>query len=233
MSAGRGRRWAYAGAVLGAVVSIAANVAHSFVPPVGAAGDWRPHTGAVLGAMFWPVAVVVSLEILARIDWPDATRWLLLRWGGLAPVGLVAAVVSYRHLSGLLSWYGEDSVTSMLGPLAVDGLMVLASGALLVEPSTRRAARRRPVKGSEPAAPQPVSGTDATGTAKPATAQRKPLRASVSADVLLLVGQAVKADLDRAGIPLTRKALVEGLRERGHPVGTDRARALLAALKAA
>jgi len=227
VSAGRGRRWAYAGAVLGAVVSIAANVAHSFVPPVGAAGDWRPHTGAVLGAMFWPVAVVVSLEILARIDWPDATRWLLLRWGGLAPVGLVAAVVSYRHLSGLLAYWGEDPVTVAIGPLVVDGLMVLASGALLVEPSTRRSARRKPSTAPGPVAAQPV-----TPESVKAPAPRTRPAVPGSGD-LLLVGQAVKADLDRAGIPLTRKALVEGLRERGHPVGTDRARALLAALKAA
>lgn len=31
-----GRVWAYVGAVLGGTVSIAANVAHSYVPPDGA-----------------------------------------------------------------------------------------------------------------------------------------------------------------------------------------------------
>ena len=40
-------------------------------------------------------------------------------------------MVSYRHLSGLLAFYGEDGITSTVGPLAVDGLMVMATGALL------------------------------------------------------------------------------------------------------
>ena len=30
-----GRRWAYIGAALGGTVSIAANIAHSYVPPTG------------------------------------------------------------------------------------------------------------------------------------------------------------------------------------------------------
>ena len=34
-----GRAWAYVGAVLGGAVSVAANVAHSYVPPDGAPGQ--------------------------------------------------------------------------------------------------------------------------------------------------------------------------------------------------
>jgi hypothetical protein len=126
-----GRVWAYAGAVMGGVVSIAANVAHSYVPPAGAPPAWAPQTGAVIGAVFWPVAVFVAVEILARTTWPASRRWVALRYAGLLPVGLVAAVVSYRHLSGLLAFYGEDGLTATLGPLAVDGLMVMATGALI------------------------------------------------------------------------------------------------------
>lgn len=123
--------WAYLGIAVGGVVSIAANVAHSYVPPVGASSSWRPQAGAVLGAVFWPVALFVAIEIMARTTWPDGKRWVLLRFGGLAPVAVVAAVVSYRHLSGLLAFYGEDWMTVRFGPLAVDGLMVMATGALL------------------------------------------------------------------------------------------------------
>jgi hypothetical protein len=177
--------------------------------------------------MFWPVAVVVSLEILARVDWPDGLRWTLLRFGGLAPVGLVAAVVSYRHLSGLLAWYGEDVVTATLGPLAVDGLMVLASGALLVEPSTRRAARRKPATAPAPVVAQPVTPTPDRPRA---TSTRPALGAPAD---LHVVGRQVAAELAAQAVPLTRKALVSGLRERGIPVGTDKATQLLAALKAA
>lgn len=126
-----GRAWAYAGALLGGGVSVAANVAHSYVPPAGAAASWSPHAGAVIGAVFWPVALLVAVEILARVDWPAAHGWAVLRYAGLLPVALVAAAVSYRHLSGLLGYYGEDALTTRFGPLAVDGLMLVATGALI------------------------------------------------------------------------------------------------------
>lgn len=141
-----GRGWAYAGALLGAGVSVAANVAHSYVPPADAGPGWSPHTGAVVGAVFWPVALLVAIEVLARVPWPNAARWTVVRFGGLGPVALVAAVVSYRHLSGLLSYYGEDGITATVGPLAVDGLMVMATGALLATgtaTAVRMAGQRR------------------------------------------------------------------------------------------
>jgi hypothetical protein len=126
-----GRRWAYAGAGLGAAVSVAANVAHSYVPPPGAAAGWTPHAGSVGLSAFWPIAVLVAVEILARVSWPSGARWVALRWAGLVPVATVAAIVSYRHLAALLAFYGDDRITAGLGPLAVDGLMVMATGALI------------------------------------------------------------------------------------------------------
>ncbi|GIG57763.1 hypothetical protein Lfu02_21350 [Longispora fulva] len=134
-----GRVWAYIGALLGGSVSIAANVAHSFVQPrpTGAGPDWipspewAPEPGAVVGATFWPVALFVVIEILARVPWPEGARWVVARVCGLLPVALVAAVVSYRHLSGLLGHYGEDPLTVVIGPFAVDGLMVVATGAII------------------------------------------------------------------------------------------------------
>jgi hypothetical protein len=137
-----GRGWAYAGALLGGVVSVAANVAHSYVPPAGAGAGWVPPGGAVIGAVFWPVALFVAVEILARTAWPDSRRWITLRYVGLLPVGLVAAVVSYRHLSGLLAFYGEDGLTATIGPLAVDGLMVMATGALIATSPQRTTTER-------------------------------------------------------------------------------------------
>jgi hypothetical protein len=141
MAAGTtGRGWAYTGALLGGAVSIAANVAHSYVPPAAAAAaGWAPQPGAVLGAVFWPVALFVAIETLARTGWPAGLRWVALRYLGLLPVAAVAALVSYRHLSGLLAFYGEDPLTVRIGPLAVDGLMVMATGALI---ATARTARR-------------------------------------------------------------------------------------------
>lgn len=126
-----GRGWAYTGAIIGGLVSVAANVAHSFIPPAGAPAGWHPEAGAVVGAIVWPVFLFIAVEILARVAWPTGSLWRLTRWAGLLPVALVAAFVSYRHLSGLLAHYGEDPLVQHLGPIAVDGLMVMATGALI------------------------------------------------------------------------------------------------------
>lgn len=130
------RAWAYAGAIVGAGVSVAANVLHSYVPPQGVAPGWHPAGGAVVGAVFWPLALLVAIEIFARWH-PTKTSAKWLRVLGLVPVAVVAAVVSYRHMSGLLAYWHEDPVTVYIGPLAVDGLMTMAASAL-IETSGRR-----------------------------------------------------------------------------------------------
>lgn len=137
-----GRGWAYASAALGLALSEAANVAHTFVPPAGASMAWRPSAGPVIGSAVWPALVYLVIEMLARVPWPalrPGGRWdtaaivpAVIRWGGSGLVGSVAAIVSYRHMSALLSAWGEDQVVATLGPLAIDGFMVMATAALLV-----------------------------------------------------------------------------------------------------
>ena len=174
-----GRGWAYTGAVLGGVASIAANVAHSFIPPHGAPSTWHPEPGAVVGAIVWPVFLFVAVEILARVTWPTGSGWQVLRWGGLLPVAVVAAFVSYRHLSGLLAHYGEEPIVYYLGPLAVDGLMVMATGALLAtarhRADTRSSSDTRSAPADtaslsivdfQPAPPAPAVPTPATVAAR-------------------------------------------------------------------
>lgn len=124
-----GRAWAYTGVALGATVSVAANIAHSYVRPDGEPKTWSPETGAVIGAAFWPLALAVSSEVLARNSWTGRRR--LLGIGGVVLVASVAAVVSYLHLKGLLAHYGEPPVTALIGPLAVDGLMLTSTTALI------------------------------------------------------------------------------------------------------
>ncbi len=191
----RGQGWAYTGAILGGVVSIAANVAHSYVPPEDAAQDWSPQTGAVIGAVFWPLALFVAIEILAKVAWPAGRRWVVLRYGGLVPVALVAAVVSYRHLSGLLAFYGEDGLTVALGPLAVDGLMVMATGALIALGRTERAPAEplgeqipAPVSAEVTADPAPTNEPlgEQASEPTPSPARKTPARRSARADSDLL-----------------------------------------------
>ena len=115
----------------GIVASVSANVARIYVPPKNAPVDWSPPVGAIIAAAFWPIALLISLEIISRVQWPKGRVWFVTRYGGLTAVAAIAAVISYRHMSGLLRFYGESGVDATIGPLAVDGLMVVSSVALL------------------------------------------------------------------------------------------------------
>ncbi|MFC0533953.1 hypothetical protein [Phytohabitans kaempferiae] len=205
-----GRGWAYVGALLGGGVSVAANVAHSYVPPSGAPDGWQPQTGAVVGAVFWPLALFVAVEILTRVPWPSGARWAILRYVGLLPVAVVAAVVSYRHLSGLLAFYSEDPLTVAIGPLAVDGLMVMATGALLAT-GTRRAvatdAPAVPIPAVAPVAapaidPAPVtSAPKSTGNAsRPQVARKAPSADKVAKAAAKMPGATIAAIAAKAGV---------------------------------
>lgn len=87
-------------------------------------------------AAFWPFAVYLAIEVITRVQWPEKGRrewWqTLVRFVGAGAVGLVAAIVSYRHMAHLLASWGEDGISVTLGPLAVDGLVAVAATALYV-----------------------------------------------------------------------------------------------------
>ncbi|MDG4801757.1 hypothetical protein [Micromonospora sp. WMMD980] len=133
-----GRGWAYFGAILGGALSVAANVAHSYI-----AGD--PSWLKVVFSVAWPVLLFVGIEVLARVAFPKGAGYALLRFVGVGLVALVAAIVSYRHLSGLFAHYGEDAVTVVLGPVAIDGLLAVCSAAMILT------ARKRALAAADPA----------------------------------------------------------------------------------
>ena len=153
-----GLGWSRFGFGLGVVASTAANIAHSFTPSAdvvrrtnelaAATGQtvdwttWTPPIGTIIAAAFWPIALVVSVEVISRVMWPDGWRWKLMRFGGVAIVAAVAAFISYKHLHGLISSYGEDPWSAAVGPLAIDGLMVVCSAALLAIGQNKRSARK-------------------------------------------------------------------------------------------
>lgn len=118
-----GKAIAWLSFLLGIAVSIAGNIGHA------ASDGMKP--GEWAGAAFWPLALMLTIEILTRVRWQAGKRWAAARIAGLVLVALVAAVLSYRHLAGLMTYWGEDWLNAHLGPLAVDGLMLVAATALL------------------------------------------------------------------------------------------------------
>lgn len=120
-----GRAVAWVAFATGVAASVAANILHAHDAPGGA------DAAELVGAAFWPVALLLCVEMLTRVAWPRGFWWGFGRYAGVGLVGLVAAVLSYRHMAGLLKMWGEDKFNAHLGPLAVDGLMLVAATALL------------------------------------------------------------------------------------------------------
>ena len=120
--------------VLGIGASVGANILHTLTV-IGSGGGSVPQ---VIGAAFWPVALVVAIEVMARVRWPQSVGYALVRFAGVGAVAIVAAVVSYRNMSGLLAHWGEDALSAHLGPIAVDGLVTVGALALLAIHKSRK-----------------------------------------------------------------------------------------------
>jgi hypothetical protein len=181
-----GRALAYLGMTIGAVGSVAANVAVAFIPPNPIAPDtpageltraqirqladqpFMPDIVQIIWGVMIAVALFVAVQVLERIDWPDGLGWLAVRLAGAGLVAGVAAAWSYYHLTTLLlhSLTDRSDVAVALcffGSFIVEGLMALCSAALLVPTVARvaedasAAAPARTV--AEAPAPAPTTST--------------------------------------------------------------------------
>jgi len=121
---------------IGIIISVSANVGHIWFVS-------KPSAEAMVSAMvfaaFWPVALAVAVEVLSRVTWPAAFRWPGLV--GTVLVGGVALVVSYRHMNSLLLYFGESELSAALGPVGVDGLLIVGGFALLAIGETKKRVR--------------------------------------------------------------------------------------------
>jgi hypothetical protein len=121
-----GRRWARFGLGLGAVLSVLGNETHTVLVSSTVNLIIR-----VVLAFIWPAALFVAVEVFVRVAW----REQMIDWFGriilLGPVSAVAAVVSYQHIHALMILGGEDDFSALIGPLAIDGLMLGSTVALL------------------------------------------------------------------------------------------------------
>lgn len=127
-----GRRWAYLTLFLMLALSIAGNIAHTVHI------DPSPSALSIIRAVIWPVGLFLAIEMFMRVPWEQKVAHHLVRWIGiLLPAGL-AALVSYRHLRGLMLSDGEGMLEASVGPIVIDGLMLMATlGLLLTRPQAQ------------------------------------------------------------------------------------------------
>lgn len=121
-----GKRWARFGLGIGATLSILGNETHTILV------DSRVNLIIrIVLAFVWPAALFVAVEIFVRVAWRRRLIDYLGRAILLGPVSAVAAVVSYQHIHALMILGGEDGFSALVGPVAIDGLMLGSTVALL------------------------------------------------------------------------------------------------------
>ena len=164
-----GRFWIYAGLIVGAGLSLYANLAYVFIPPRNAPPWWStakawdpslysPPFGALLLSAAWPVLLYITTEVMTWKGWPSGRGWTFVRGLSMLLVAAPVANASYHHLSGLLAYYFQDDrYTILFGPLAIDGAMLMCTAAL----QSRSAGQRPPADDSGWPPPQPPPDTGA------------------------------------------------------------------------
>jgi hypothetical protein len=129
-----GQGWARLGLGFGVALSITGNVAATALTDSSVSLGLR-----IPFAIVWPLALFFAVEILVRVRWMRTFLHVLGRIVLIGPVSAVAAIVSWLHLNHLMGMAGEVSVARVLGPLAVDGLMLGSTVALLAIRAIRAA----------------------------------------------------------------------------------------------
>jgi hypothetical protein len=126
-----GRLVSWVGFVFGSIMSVAANVLHTWLPAATMPDGWSPGIASQIGAAVWPIGLLLSVEVLSRVQWQSGFWWSLARYGGAGTVALGSAVISYGHLRDVLAAWGYGLLAAHVGPLVLDGLMVISGFALL------------------------------------------------------------------------------------------------------
>jgi DNA-binding CsgD family transcriptional regulator len=197
-------RWGVRGALLlGVATSVAANILHA-----------RPNPISQAIAAWPPLALLLTVELISRI--PVHRRSLsAVRLAATAFIAGIAAWVSYWHMAGVASRYGEVGAAPYLMPLSVDGLVVVASVCLVELSGRLRSAD------AEPAAIANVEPIAAT--AEPKTTNAEPETTDTTEDRPADIKPDIKPDIS----PDTSKAAVSRTprkRDTGKAVARLRAR---------
>lgn len=126
-----GRLVAWLGFAFGSIMSVAANVLHTWLPADEMPPGWAPGVAPQIGAAVWPIGLLISVEVLSRVRWRTGFMWSLARYGGAGTVAVGSGVISYGHLREVLLAWGYGHPGADVGPFVLDGLMVVSGFALL------------------------------------------------------------------------------------------------------
>ena len=125
-----GKLWtgavAYVSLLVGAGLSVAGNLADTY----RTRGDAVDTLDKVMAAG-WPILVLLAIEMFVSPRWSSARMFQAWRWLGCLAVGGMAMVVSWTHLHDLMHSRGQLTAVSFLGPLAIDGMAIMATGLIL------------------------------------------------------------------------------------------------------
>ncbi|MGQ5263323.1 DUF2637 domain-containing protein [Micromonospora sp. ZYX-F-536] len=155
-------RWAVrATLTLGVATSVAANVLHA-----------RPNPISQIIAAWPPLALLLTVELISRV--PHHRRSLgIIRIIATAIIAAIATWVSYWHLVGVATRYGEtEAAAAYLLPISVDGLVIVASVSLVELTARIRAATpdHQPALIASPESP-PAATESATHVPRQRSAQ--------------------------------------------------------------
>lgn len=120
-----GRRWARTFLVLALAVSVTGNVAHTVLADSEITLWLR-----IPGAVIWPVFTFGAIEVVVRVIWQRTAAHRFARMMVLVPA-IPAAITSYEHLYKLLLMSGESQWIAVIGPAAIDGMMIGCTMVLL------------------------------------------------------------------------------------------------------
>ncbi|MEV0292587.1 DUF2637 domain-containing protein [Nocardia sp. NPDC050710] len=115
---------------------------------------------------------------MSRARWRRGRWWAVARFGGAGAVAAGSAIISYSHLRDVLLTWGYSPIAAGVGPLTLDGLMVVSGFALLsmtldnetstdtttsVTPDAERRAPQQPETGEDSAVPPWLAADVLTG----------------------------------------------------------------------
>lgn len=113
-----GIRWARGGLIFGVLASVAGNVSNVCLT------DSDVHVALrIPGAVIWPLALFVGIEVMVR-NRQHRSKLAYLGRGLLMLVSVTTFLTSFVNLNGFMNKTDEPLLAQVTGPIGIDGLML-------------------------------------------------------------------------------------------------------------